>query len=65
VCRQVQKCGHGKLQNPWSGVWSVTKKTIFFFRKLPCDCEGIGKEMPVIPVNRVVDKKRIIAKMEG
>jgi hypothetical protein len=38
---------------------------LFFFRKLPCDCEGIGKEMPVIPVNRVVDKKRIIAKMEG
>jgi hypothetical protein len=23
------------------------------------------KEMPVIPVNRVVDKKRIIRKMEG
>jgi hypothetical protein len=23
------------------------------------------KEMPVIPVNRVVDKKRIIGKMEG
>jgi hypothetical protein len=23
------------------------------------------KEMPVIPVNRVVDKKRVIGKMEG
>jgi hypothetical protein len=23
------------------------------------------KEMPVIPINRVLDKKRIIGKMEG
>jgi hypothetical protein len=32
--------------------------------KLPCDCEARGhcvcKEMPVIPVNTVVDKKIII-----
>jgi hypothetical protein len=36
---------------------------------LPFDCEvrghGMCKEMPVIPVNRVVDKKRIVVKMEG
>jgi hypothetical protein len=36
---------------------------------LPCDCEvrvhGMCNEMPVIPVNRVVDKKRIIVKREG
>jgi hypothetical protein len=36
---------------------------------LPCNCEVTGhcmcKEMLVIPVNRVVDKKRIIGKMAG
>jgi hypothetical protein len=26
-------------------------------RKLPCDTEVRGKEMPVIPLNRMVDKK--------
>jgi hypothetical protein len=31
-------------------------------RKLPHDIEATCKEMPVIPVNRVVDKKRIIGK---
>jgi hypothetical protein len=34
-----------------------------------CHCEVGGrcmcKEMPVIPVDRVVDKKRIFGKMEG
>jgi hypothetical protein len=38
-------------------------------RKLPSYCAVRGhwmcKEMPVIPVNRVVDKKRIIGKNEG
>jgi hypothetical protein len=40
---------------------------LFSLRKLPWDCEVRGqfKETPVIPVNRVVDKKRIIGKMEG
>jgi hypothetical protein len=39
----------------------VTKtKQLFSLIKLPCDCE-----VPVIPVNRVVEKKRIIRKMEG
>jgi hypothetical protein len=39
---------------------------LFSLRKLPCDCEVRGyricEEMPVIPVDRVVDKKRIIGK---
>jgi hypothetical protein len=43
------------------------KKQLLSFRKLPCNCEVGGyclcKEMPVILVNRVVDKKRIIGKM--
>jgi hypothetical protein len=38
-------------------------------RKLPCDCEVRGhymcKEMPFIPVNKVVDPKRIIRKNGG
>jgi tetrahydromethanopterin S-methyltransferase subunit A len=45
------------------------KKQLFSLRKLPCDCERRGhcmcKEMPVIPVNRVVDEKRIIGKNGG
>jgi hypothetical protein len=48
--------------------WSLIRKgkIMFSLRKLPCDCEVRGhckcKEMPVISVNRVVDKKRIIGK---
>jgi hypothetical protein len=42
---------------------------MFSLRKLPADCEVRGhckcKEMPVIPVNRVVDKEILIRKMEG
>jgi hypothetical protein len=38
-------------------------------RILPCNQEvrynGMYKEMPVIPVDRVVDKKRIIGKNGG
>jgi hypothetical protein len=45
------------------------KKTFALFEKLPCDCEVRGhcmhKEMPVFPVNTVVDKKRIIRKNGG
>jgi hypothetical protein len=52
-----------------SRVWCVMKKQLFSLRKLPCDWEVRGhcmcKEMPVIPVNRMVDMKRIIRKMEG
>jgi hypothetical protein len=47
----------------------MKKRQLFSLRKLPCDCEVKGhcmcKEMPVIPVDRVVDKKRIVGKMEG
>jgi hypothetical protein len=43
------------------------KKKTVSLRKLPCDCEvrghGMCKEMPVILVDRVEDKKRIIGKM--
>jgi hypothetical protein len=39
------------------------------FSALPCNCEIRGhymcKEMPVIPVDRVVDKKGIIIKNGG
>jgi hypothetical protein len=42
---------------------------MFSLRKLPCNCEvrdhRMSKKMPVIPVDSVVDKKRIIGKMEG
>jgi hypothetical protein len=42
------------------------KKQLLHLRKLPCDWEVGGhcirKEMPVIPVKRVADKKRIIRK---
>jgi hypothetical protein len=45
------------------------EKPIVLFEKLPCDCEIRGhcmcKEMLAILVNRAVDKKRIIEKMEG
>jgi hypothetical protein len=45
------------------------KKQLFSLRILPCDCEVRGqcmcKEMPVIPVDRVVDKKTIIRKNVG
>jgi hypothetical protein len=38
-------------------------------RKLPCDYEfrghGMCKEMPIIPVKEVVDKKRTIGKNGG
>jgi hypothetical protein len=44
----------------------MMKKQLFFFRKLPCNCEVRGhcicKEMPFIPVYRVVDKKKIMGK---
>jgi hypothetical protein len=53
-------------------MWSLIrkeKKQLFSLRKLPGDFEVRGhcmcKEMPVIPVDRVVDKTRIIRKMEG
>jgi hypothetical protein len=43
---------------------SVTKKKLFSLIKLPCDSEVRGhcvcKELPVIPINREVDKKRKI-----
>jgi hypothetical protein len=53
--------------------WSLihNEKPIVLFEKRACDCacEVIGpclcREMPVIPVNWVVDTKRIIRKMEG
>jgi tetrahydromethanopterin S-methyltransferase subunit A len=42
------------------------KKQWFLLRKLPCNWEVRGhcmcKEMTAIPVNRVVDKKKIIKK---
>jgi hypothetical protein len=45
------------------------KKQLFSLRILPCDCEVRGhcmcKGMPVIPVDRVVDKKRISWKNGG
>jgi hypothetical protein len=45
------------------------KKQLISLRNLPCDWEVRGhctcKEMPVILVNRVVDKKRMIKKEEG
>jgi hypothetical protein len=51
------------------GLWSITKKQLFSLRKLPCDWEVrdhcMCKEMPVIPINRVVDTKRMIRKMVG
>jgi hypothetical protein len=35
---------------------------LFSLRKLPCDCEvrghGMSKEMPIIQVNRVLNKKK-------
>jgi hypothetical protein len=45
------------------------KKTHCSLRILPCDC-GVGghfmcKEIPVIPFDRMVDKKRIIRKNGG
>jgi hypothetical protein len=48
------------------GVRSVTKNNCSLWEKLQWDCEvrghGMCKEMPVIPVNRVEDKKQIIWK---
>jgi hypothetical protein len=50
------------------GLWSLirNKKQLFTLSKLSCDREVRGhgkcKEMPVIPVNRVVGTKRIIRK---
>jgi hypothetical protein len=45
------------------------KKQLFSLRILLCNCEVRGhcmcKEMPAIPVDRVVDKKRIIGKNVG
>jgi hypothetical protein len=42
------------------------KNQLFSLRILPWDCEVRGrwmcKEKPVIPVDRVVDKKRLIGK---
>jgi hypothetical protein len=38
------------------------QKTIFLFEKY-ARCHCMCKELPVISVNRVVDKKRIIGKM--
>jgi hypothetical protein len=50
-----------------SGLWSITKNQLFSLRILPRNCVVRGhcmcKEMPVIPVDRVVDVKRI--QMEG
>jgi hypothetical protein len=55
-----------KIAISWRGVRSVTKKTLFSLRKLPYNREVRGhcmcKEMPVILVDRVVGKKRIIGK---
>jgi hypothetical protein len=44
--------------------WSLNnyQKTIFLFEKY-ARCHCMCKELPVISVNRVVDKKRIIGKM--
>jgi hypothetical protein len=49
--------------------WSLIrkeKKQLFYLRKELCDCEVRGhcmfKEMPVILVNRVLDKKRKLGK---
>jgi hypothetical protein len=45
------------------------KKQLFSLRIPPCNCEVRGpcmcKEMSVIPVDTVVDKKRIIGKNGG
>jgi hypothetical protein len=56
------------LSDKWSLIRNG-KKQLFSLRKLPCDCEVrslcMCKEMAVIPVNTVVDKKRIIGKNGG
>jgi hypothetical protein len=45
------------------------QKQLFCLRKLLCDCEVRGrctcKEIPVIPVKKVVNKKRIIGRNGG
>jgi hypothetical protein len=45
------------------------KPIVLFEKKLPYDCEVRGhrmcEEMPVIPVDRVVDNKRIVGKNGG
>jgi hypothetical protein len=52
----------------WAWSFINYKKQVFSWGKLPCACEVRGhcmqKEMPVIPVNRVVDKKIIFGKFE-
>jgi hypothetical protein len=49
-------------QNIGRGVWSVTKNQCSLWETLPCDWEVRGhcvcKEMPVIPVSKVVDPKK-------
>jgi hypothetical protein len=49
--------------------FDAQQKKMFSFRILPCNCEVRGhcncKEMPVILVDRVVAKKRIIGKNVG
>jgi hypothetical protein len=57
---------HTIIVREWSLICNKKKKQLFSLRKLPYDCEDRGhcmcKKMPVILVNRVVDKKRIIGK---
>jgi hypothetical protein len=54
------------IQRAWSLIHN--KITIVLFERIchtTCTWHGMCKEMPVIPVNRVVDPKSIIGKMEG
>jgi hypothetical protein len=57
---------HTPTPHPGHGVSSVTKKRLFSLRMMQCNCEVRGhckcKEMPVIPVDTVADKKRITGK---
>jgi hypothetical protein len=52
----------GKVGFRWCGVISITKKNNY---SLCENCHATVKHVPVIPVNRVVHRKRIIGKMEG
>jgi hypothetical protein len=51
------------------GELKLELKKLFSLRKLPCDCEVRGHRMckgiPVIPVDRVVEKKIILGKNGG
>jgi hypothetical protein len=58
-------CKEKKTTRAWSLIRNK-KQQWFSLRILPCNCEirdhCMCKEIPVIPVNKVVDKKRIIGK---